>query len=98
MKENKTKASIRIPEKNQVDLQALQFGRGSSLNLKTVFPTMCNTTRQLHAYNWSTKTFTKNNFYLMALFIQYDSTVLFLDVLVRIVVPTMCNTTRQLHA
>ena len=49
MKENKTKASTRIPEKNQVDLQTLQFGRGSGRNLKTVFPTLCNTTRQLHA-------------------------------------------------
>ena len=48
-KESKTKASIRIPEKNQLDLQTLQFGRGSGWNLKTVFPTLCNTTRQLHA-------------------------------------------------
>ena len=42
MKENKTKHSIRIPEKKQVDLQTLQFGRGSGRNLKTVFPTLCN--------------------------------------------------------
>ena len=47
-KEDKTKASIRIPEKSQVDLQTLQFGRGCSRNLKTVFPTFCNITRQLH--------------------------------------------------
>ena len=46
-KENKTKASIRIPEKNQVDLQTLQFGRGSGRKLKAVFPTLCNTARQL---------------------------------------------------
>ena len=35
--------------KNQVDLQTLQFFRSSGRNLKTVFPTLCNTTRQLHA-------------------------------------------------
>ena len=48
-KENKTKASIRIPEKRTSWLQTLQFGRGTSRNLKTVFPTLCDTTRQLHA-------------------------------------------------
>ena len=48
-KEYKMKASIRIPEKNQLDLQTLQLGRGCGRNLKTVFPTLCNTTRQLHA-------------------------------------------------
>ena len=48
MKEDNTKASIRIPEKKQVDLQTLHFGRGSSRNLKTVFPTLSKTTRQLH--------------------------------------------------
>ena len=36
-------------KKTKVDLQTLQFGRGSSGNLKTVFPALCNTTRQLHA-------------------------------------------------
>ena len=56
------KASIKIPEKNQVDLQKLQFGRGSDRNLKTVFPTLCNTTRQLHAqlqHGWDTKSLCK---------------------------------------
>ena len=36
-------------KKKQVDLQTLQFFRSSGRNLKTVFPTLCNTTRQLHA-------------------------------------------------
>ena len=38
-----------IPERNQVDSQRLQFGRGFCGHLKSVFPRLCNTTRQVDA-------------------------------------------------
>ena len=60
MKEKEMKANIRIPEKNQVDLQTLQFGRGSGLNLKTVFPTLyCITQRDNFTLNWDTESLYK---------------------------------------
>ena len=74
------KPASRYQRINQVNLRTLQIGGGSGRNVKNCVVPCCVTQQDNFTLNCAPKAFTIDNFYLMASFIQYNSTVLFLDI------------------